>query len=385
MRAALCVAALLSVGPLASCTESEAQREERALAAAVPQRLQPDGSVRLSDADRSALDLRVEAATEGSLTNAHVRLGRVVARPGDEAFLVAPVDARVVRVVPVAIGSEVASGIALIEVTPVLTSGEAMALGVQTAELNGQLREAERDLALRKATAARARDLWAVSLISRQALEEAETAVETILARVDGLRRAHEMQLSGGVSQMTLRAPIAGRLVALDVSLGAIVRPGDMLARVLRGGSRWIDVQVSPDDPVGSSYEVKVGDAWIRARLVARGSFVGPDGRRQDRIEVGAEQAVALLPGATISVRVGVGDGSGVLVPEAALVPGVGSDIIYIETTPGTYTPRAVRVAARFNGYARLTGGLAVGTRVVTRGAMSLRGESLRSELRPME
>ena len=377
--------ALFAVALLTACTESEAEREEKAMAAAVPQRLQPDGTVRLSEADRTALDLRVEPAVQGALPDARVRLGRVIARPGDEALLVAPVSARVSRVASIAIGSDVTSGTSLVEVTPVLNAGETVSLNVQTAELEGQLRAGERELALRETTAARARELSSSVIISTQAREEAETAVETTRARVEALRRARTMQLSGGASQLALRAPIAGRLVALDVSLGAVVRPGDVLARVLRGGSRWIDVSVSPDDPVGASYEVQVGGGWIPARLVARGSFVGPEGTRRDRLEVNAAQAAAVLPGATISVRVAVGESGGVLVPESALVPGVGSDVVYVETAPGTYAPHAVRVAARFGGRARLASGLTAGARVVTQGAMSLRGESLRSELRHTE
>lgn len=376
---------LLISGLLAACTESETEREERAMAAAVPQRLQTDGTVRLSDADRRALDLRVEAAVQAALPDARVRLGRVTARPGDEALLVAPVAARIMRVAAIAIGSDVTSGTILVDITPVLNAGETVSLNVQTAELEGQLRASERELTLREATAARARELSASVIISTQTREEAETFVETTRARVEALRRARTMQLSGGASQLALRAPIAGRLVALDVSLGAVVRPGDVLARVLRGGSRWIDVSVSPDDPVGASYEVQVGGSWIPARLVARGSFVGPEGTRRDRLDVDAAQTAALLPGATISVRVGVGESSGVLVPESALVPGVGSDVVYVESAPGTYAPHAVRVAARFGGRARLASGLAAGTRVVTQGAMSLRGESLRSELRHTE
>lgn len=378
---ALLLAALL----LTACTESEAEREERAMAAAVPQRLQADGTVHLSEADRTALDLRVEEVAQGTLPDARVRLGRVLARPGDEALLVAPVSARITSVAAIAIGSDVANGATLVEVIPVLAAGETVSLNVQTAELEGQLRGAERELVLREATAARARELSTSVIISTQAREEAETAVETTRARVEALRRARAMQLSGGASQLALRAPIAGRLVALDVALGAVVRPGDVLARVLRGGSRWVDVSVSPDDPVGASYEVQVGGGFIPARLVTRGSFVGPGGTRRDRLEVDAAQAAALLPGATISVRVGVGESSGVLVPESALVPGVGSDVVYVETAPGIFAPHAVRVAARFGGRARLASGLAAGTRVVTQGAMSLRGESLRSELRHTE
>lgn len=381
MRLASVLAASLVVG----CAENEAEREERALAGAIPQRLQPDGTVKLSEADRTALDLRTDVATEGMLPEAQVRLGRVVVRPSDEALLVAPVTARVGSISPVALGSDVAAGTALIDVVPVLNAGERVSLNVQGAELAGQLRAAERELTLSEANAARARELSSSTIVSAQALQEAETAVETTKARVEALRRARSLQVTGGTAKLALEVPIAGVLVSLEAALGAVVHPGDVLARVLRSGSRWIDVSVSPEDPSGTSYEVLSGATWIGARLVARGSVVGPDGARRDRLEVDARAASNLLPGGTVSVRIALGEGRGVIVPESALVPGVGSDVVYVETEPGLYAPRSVRVAARFGGRARLGGGVPAGTRVVTQGAMSLRGESLRSELRHTE
>jgi RND family efflux transporter MFP subunit len=377
--------ALVAVLVVAGCIESEAEREERAIAKATPRRLQADGSIKLSEADRAALDLRVEVVIDGALPDGHVRLGRILARPGDEALLVAPVSARVTNVSPLAMGSEVVPGVLLVEVVPVLSAGEAVSLSVQTADLEGQLRAAERELSFRESAATRARELSSSAIVSTQVLEEAETSAATTRARVEALGRARSMQLSGGASRLALKAPIAGRLVALDVSLGAIVHPGDVLARVLKSGSRWIDVAVSPDDPAGVAYEIQAGGSWVPGRLVTRGGVVGADGTRRDRLEVDAAQAASLLPGATVSVRVAIGEARGVLVPEAALVPGVGSDVVYVETAPGVYTPRSVRVVARFGGRARVAGGLAAGTHVVVQGAMSLRGESLRSELRHTE
>jgi RND family efflux transporter MFP subunit len=372
---------VLAIGVVSACAESETEREERALRAAVPQRLKPDGTVKLTEAEAKALDLRIETTTEGVLPNAHVRLGRVLARPGDEALLVAPVSAKVSSVSALPIGSDVGAGESLVQVTPVLNAGESVSLSVQTAELEGQLRVGEHELALEEAAAARARQLSSSAIVSTQAREEAETKAEAARARVEALRRARSVQLAGGATELGLKAPIGGRLVSLDVYLGAVVHPGDVLARVLKKGPRWIDLSVSPDEPAGSGYEVQAGGTWVSARLVAQGGVVDTDGTRRDRLEAEASQAVALLPGATVSVRVALGEIRGVLVPETSLVPGVGGDLVYVESTPGVFAPRSVRVAARFGGRARLAAGLAPGLRIVTQGAMALRGVSLRMEL----
>ncbi len=370
---------------LTACNEGEAEREERAMASVMPKRLQADGTVHLSEADAKAVDLRVAPAVQGELPDARVRWGRIVVQPGDEALLVAPLSARISSILPVAVGSDINAGTTLLNLTPLLNTGETVSLRVQTAELDGQLRASEQELILRDAAAKRAREPSSAGILSTQAREEIETAMLTARAHVEALRRARAAQLAGGKGQLSLQAPIAGRLIDLDVTLGAVVQPGDILARVLRGGARWVDIAVAPDDTAGSSYEVQINDGWVPAQLVARGGFVGPQGTRRDRLEITGPQAQALLPGATVAVRVVVGASTGILVPESALVAGVGNDIVYVETSPGIFTPRPVHVAARFGGQARLTNGLVVGTRVVVQGAMSLRGESLRAELRHME
>jgi membrane fusion protein, heavy metal efflux system len=121
--------------------------------------------------------------------------------------------------------------------------------------------------------------------------------------------------------------------------------------------------------------------AQFPARFVSRGAVVGPDGARRDRLEVDAADAALLPPGATVAVRLARATGRGVLVPVGALVPGAGGDGVFVETAPGLFEQRTVRVAARFSGPARLAAGLRGGEKVVTRGAMALRGELLRSQL----
>ena len=68
---------------IAACGDSEQEREEAAMASAVPHRLQADGTIVLSDADRKALDLTIEPAIDGVLPNTAIRFGEVRARAED--------------------------------------------------------------------------------------------------------------------------------------------------------------------------------------------------------------------------------------------------------------------------------------------------------------
>ncbi len=377
--------ALFAVLAFVACRESEAEREEKAMRAAVPARLQSDGSIRLSDADIAALGLEVISVGEGDLPMVAVRFGRVVARSDEESMVVSPIAGRVTRPPDVALGALVQAGATLVAITPILTSAERVSIGVQGADIAGQIEATTRELATREAELARARDLSSSNIVSTAQLQSAETAAATTRARLGALKQSRAIQAQGQGGLILLKAPAAGTIAALNAVVGTVVKPGDLVARVIQPGPRWIDLAVPPDDDPGERYEAERSDhRWVPARLLATGTVV-EDGARRDRLEVDTQDAERLMPGAAISVRVGRGAVKGIVVPDDALVPGVSADVLYVETAPKTYAPRSVVVAARFGGKSRLASGLKPGDRIVIKGAMALRGESLRSELRHQE
>jgi hypothetical protein len=73
------------------------------------------------------------------------------------------------------------------------------------------------------------------------------------------------------------------------------------------------------------------------------------------------------------------------VLPESAVVPGVHQDTVYVETSPGVFAARTVRLAARFGHHVRIADGVAPGEQVVTQGVMGLRGETARADLRQVE
>ncbi len=366
------------------CAESESAREERALKAAVPERLMADGTIQLSDADRESLGLVVAEAVEAELPNVSLRFGAVRSRVGDEALVVAPVAGQVLRPPMVTLGTAVQAGAPLLEILPLLGAAERLSVGVQSADLEGQLAIAERELLTREAELARSRELAKSNIVSPSKLQEAETAAVTMRARLEALRRARGATSQGTAGPIPLRSPIAGVVVRLEVVVGASVHSGDTLVRILKPGPRWVDVGVPVTEPAGEQYEVSDGERWIPAKLVARGGVVDTDGSRHDRIEL-AEDNERIAPGAVVSVRVGKGEAKGVVLPESALVPGSGGDVVYVEVSKSKFAARVVQVAARFEQKVRLASGVKTGERVVIHGVMGLRGESLRSELRHQE
>lgn len=382
-RASLVAVSLLSLAVVA-CGESESAREAKAMQGAIPQRLRPDGSIQLSAEDKTALSLVVSPATEGDLPESVLRFGRVLSPPTNEGQVVSPVTGRVVRAPAVQLGSSVRAGATLVEIMPVLDTPERIAVGTQSAEREGQIEATERDLARAEADAARARSL-APQIVSQAKLQEAETLVATLRARLEGLGNARTASTQAQTRVVPVTAPIGGVVSALNVVVGALVNRGDVLAHIVTGGPLWIDVSVPPDDPVGGRYEVITSGGLVAARLLARGRVIDPDGTRHDRLIVDVPQPATLSPGSTVSIHVARNASRGIVLPESALVPGVDGDTVFVETSPGVFMAREVQVGARFGGQVCLMSGLKAGDSVVVQGAMGLQGERLRSQLRHVE
>jgi RND family efflux transporter MFP subunit len=382
-KVASCLLAAALITTLTGCSDTETSEPHIRLKD-TPQRLRPDGSIQLTDQDRVALGLLVSPANDGDLPDSALRFGHVLSPPANEGQVTAPVSGRIARAPRVQLGATVRAGSPLLEIVPALDTPDRIAVNTQSAERLGQIDAAQRELARAEAEAARTRELTP-QVMSVAKLQEAETAVATARARLEGLRNAHTASSRGQTQPVQVTSPIGGVVSALSVELGALVNKGDLLARVLAGGPLWVDVSVPPDDRVGEGYVIAVSTHSIPARLLARGRLTDADGTRHDRLIVDPPAAALLSPGASVPVHVARGASRGIVLPESALVPGVDGDTVFVETSPGVFTPRAVQVAARFSGQIRLRSGLKGAERVVVQGAMELQGERLRNQIRNVE
>ncbi len=371
---------------LTRCGGGEAAREGKDKDAneAAPLRLRPDGSIQLSERDRAALGLVVSPASDGDLPDSALRFGRVLSPPASEGQVVAPVTGRIAHAPRVQLGAAVRAGSTLLEITPALDTPDRINVGAQSAERAGQIEAAEREVIRAEADAARAREL-SPQVVSVAKLQEAETALATARARLDGLRNANTASARGQSQPVPVTTPIAGVVSTLNVEVGALVNKGEVLARVLAGGPVWIDVSMPPDEAVGERYLIETASGPIAARLLTHGRLTDADGTRHDRLVVDPPSSAKLSPGSSVPVHVARGTSRGVVLPESALVPSVEGDTVFVETSPGVFAARPVRVAARFGGRLRLRAGVTTGERVVVQGVMGLQGERLRSQLRNVE
>jgi RND family efflux transporter MFP subunit len=362
--------------------QSEEAEEAAAMKAAAPSRVQADGSIKLTDADRTALGLVAQPATEAELPNTSLRFGRVVSPPANEGQVVAPVTGRITRAPRVQLGANVAAGTTLLDIQPTLDTPERITVGTDAAVRQGDIEAAQGELDKAESDATRARAL-SPQVISAAQLQQAETAVATARAKLQGLQAARTAETTARTQDVAVASPIGGVVAELTVNVGALVNRGDVLARIVRPGPVWIDVAVPPDEPIGDRYEVMTTARTIAARLLTRGRITDAGGTRVDRLVVDAAGATALTPGSTVAVQIGTGTMRGVILPESAIVPGVERDSVFVEAPRGIFVQRPVQIAARFGGQVRLGSGLKPGEIVVLRGGMALLGELVRGELHP--
>jgi hypothetical protein len=194
-KVAWCLLTAALITTLTSCGDPETG-EPHINHADTPQRLRQDGSIQLTDQDRVALGLVVVPVNEGDLPDSALRFGHVLSPPANEGQAAAPVAGRIARAPRVQLGATVRAGSPLLEMVPALDTPDRIVVNTQSAERAGQIEAAERELVRVEAEAARTRALTP-QVMSVAKLQEAETAVTTVRARLEGLRNAHTASSRG--------------------------------------------------------------------------------------------------------------------------------------------------------------------------------------------
>jgi len=339
----------------------------------IPSRVDSQGRVVLDASERETLDLETAVVRSGRLEALHLRFGRVLARPEETSFVVAPVLGRLEAPL-VALGDRVARGQPLALLHPLLDTASQATFEVQNDELAGKIAASKVRIDALKAEAKRVETLVASELAIGADEARANAEAEAEEARLDSLERAAETLTSSTSESVPLEATADGVVVELDAEPGKLLAPGETLARLLRTGPLWIDLTVPLDDPIGSSYRIHGPTGPIRASLLVRGALAQGVGTRTDRLLVPSEAAHPLLPDSVLAVDV-VRDVPGLLVPTDAVVRRGAQDWVFVEVSAGVFQPHEVEIGARGATEVAVVEGLSEGATVVVRGAMALLSE----------
>jgi len=197
------------------------------------------------------------------------------------------------------------------------------AIEAQSASLAAQLENARTELA-------RGEELLARGVTTVQRMDALRTQVDVLegqIAAIAAERQVVEQQVAEGA----VLAPVAGRVLDVPVSKGAVVMPGEAVASI-GGGGFFLRLAV----PERHAMALDEGDEIriITPNGEAKGSLV----RLYPLIENGrvvADVEVPNLPDrfvdARVLVRLPVGERQALLVPEAALISRQGLDFVATE------------------------------------------------------
>lgn len=307
---------------------------------------------------------------------------RIEARPGGEADVTAPIDGRLVDVFEAPLGAVVRSGQELARLLPPPSvPGDLPQLQRAHSEAEAALTLVTRDreraerLAIAGAVPARRlEDARAVEAQARARLAAADASLAQYQAARDG-------DAPGSSPLFVVRAPVGGVIATRSATTGATVIAGSILFRVIDVA----DVQVVGQIPEAGVARVRgartaeleiVSQATRRAvgPLVSMGKVLSPDSRtlpitfaldnRSMGLPVGQSVFLHLLTDTTAA---------GPVVPVDALVDDGGRPIVFVQRAGETFERRAVTVGARTGDLVRITDGVRVGERIVTRGAYLIR------------
>lgn len=182
---------------------------------------------------------------------------------------------------------------------------------------------------------------------------------------------------------VTFTAPVSGYVTAKPVFAGMQVEPGTELYTVTDLSRVWIEADFY-------EYEaalLKVGqEAHITlpydpgASLTGKISLVYPvvdPGSRTLRVRFETDNPSLLLkPGMYANAELQIESAQGILVPDNAVIDTGDRQLVFIETAPGAFTPRSVRVGLRGDGQALLLEGVEENETVVVQANFLLDSES---------
>ncbi len=254
-------------------------------------------------------------------------------------------------------GDRVAAGQVLVEMT--------------SAEEHALLEEARATVGEARRQYQRVKSLANQGTAARSLLDERRRQWETARARLAAIESR--------LADRLVKAPFAGVVGLRDISLGALVEPGDPITTLDEDSTMKLDFAV-PSVYLGS---LQAGMAVVaRARAYADRPFRGEVRSVDSRVDPVTRSVVvravlpnsdrALKPGMLMQVELQMNPREALVIPEEALVPqGTRQSVLVVEGSKAMR--RDVQIGMRRPGNVEVLDGLTPGERVITHGAVKVR------------
>lgn len=182
---------------------------------------------------------------------------------------------------------------------------------------------------------------------------------------------------------LTLRSPMAGRVLARDVLEGNYVDPAMELYRIADLSRLWLQAKIyqheQPHIEMGQAAEV-ILPSEPRAAFTGKVSFVEPvlqEVTRTVKVRIEIDNSKNMFkPGMYADIKLVHPMGTGLLVPETAVLRTGERSIAFRALPKGFFEPVEVKLGARFGDAYEVLGGLAEGDEIVTSGNFLIDSDS---------
>ena len=347
-----------------------------AATAGKPEQAAP-AEIRIPEIYLAAAGIAVEPVRSGGVDTEILAPGRIEALPGSEATVVARAAGVVTRV-----NRHLGDAVAVGDVLALVDSLDAATMS------------ADRSAAVAKAGLARkiyAREssLYEQGVVPRQDMETAQAALA--VAEAEAQRAAAAAQaahVAGDGRSIAVISPIAGKITAQSVMLGAYVQPQAELFRVAGAGGVHVDASVTVADmpriAPGDKATIMSGSG-TPVEATVRAVTPTVSGASQTATVILTPDGVApnLVIGAGVQVRLHVKGKTfgltGLTVPEDAVQNLDGRDVLFVRTAQG-FRPQPVLVGTRSGGVAQILSGVNAGDQVATRNAFLVKADMIKAK-----
>ncbi len=245
---------------------------------------------------------------------------------------------------------------------------------MQTDEARALLDEATSTVEEAQRQFERTRQLSSQGAASTSQLDESRRIFETA--------RARQLAIQSRINDRVITAPFDGVVGLRKISVGALVKPGDLIATIDDDTVMKLDFSVpatlltalSPGTPITGRTSA-FGDRKFAGTIRSVDTRIDPVTRTVAvRAEIPNPERL-LKPGLLMTVEVMSNQREAVCIPEEALLPSGRNQFVWIaEDGPGGPIARRlqVTVGARRPGEVEIVSGLKAGQRVITHGALKV-------------
>ncbi|WP_412970971.1 efflux RND transporter periplasmic adaptor subunit [Glaciecola sp. MF2-115] len=232
-------------------------------------------------------------------------------------------------------------------------------------ELSINIAEAKRQLN-------RIKGLAKQSAASEQLLDEQRARVDALEAQKD----VADAQLA----ELEVRAPFAGRLGLRQVSIGSLVRPGDVISTLDDLSVVKVDFSISElhlaSVALGQSVEatsIAYPGERFKGQITSIDSRIDPVTRAiQIRAQIPNEN-LKLRPGMLLQINVEKRVIDALVIPEGALIPEGESQFVFVVDGDNKARKTKVQIGQRKPGWIQILDGLEAGQEVIVEGTLKVR------------